>query len=95
MVHFNRGADPSPPSPRGGTKQIQFHSAYTYIEHVISLIIHPCLVDRLNDLPTAPTGSTIVVENTTSKQQLSRTTTNKGKKLKSGNIIVWEANLPQ
>ena len=49
-------------------------------------------VDRLNGLAV---GSTIVVENTTSKQHLHRTTTNKGKKLKSGNIIVWEANLRQ
>jgi hypothetical protein len=49
-------------------------------------------IDRLNGLPA---GSTIVVENTTSKQHLHRTTTNKGKKSKSGNIIVWEANLRQ
>jgi len=49
-------------------------------------------IDRLNGLPA---GSTVVVENTTSKQHLHRTTTNKGKKSKSGNIIVWEANLRQ
>ena len=55
------------------------------------IINRPSLpVDRLNGLPA---GSTIVVENTSSKQQLNRTTTNKGKKLKSGNTIVWEANL--
>jgi hypothetical protein len=51
---------------------------------------HPSFpVDRLNGLSA---GSTIVVENT-SKQHPHRTTTNKGKKLKSGNTIVWEANL--
>ena len=57
------------------------------------ILNHPSYpVDRLNGLPA---GSTIVVENTTGGQQLHRTTTNKGKKLKSGNIIVWEANLRQ
>lgn len=61
-------------------------------QRVISFNYPSFPVDRLNGLPA---GSTIVVENTTNKQHLNRTTTNKGKKLKSGNIIVWEANLRQ
>jgi hypothetical protein len=47
-------------------------------------------IDRLKGLPV---GSNITVENTTSKEQ--RQTTNKGKKSKSGDTVVWQVNLPQ
>ena len=77
--------------PEGLPSKYSFTVGNTHIVHYIfNCPSFP--VDRLNGLPA---GSTIVVENTTSKQHLHRTTTNKGKKLKSGNIIVWEANLRQ
>ena len=58
------------------------------------IFTHPLFlpVDRLMGLPA---GSTVVVENASNKEQPHRATTNKGKKLKSDDIIVWEVNLPQ